>query len=425
MINNDTSGIFGGSETDRKNFVLNAAEGSIYLASTAFINPQTVLPALIIGLGGSNIVVGALSAIVYVGSFLPQIFAARYVEAQPWKKKWALTFGAVHRVILLSACGVVFLFGRDDPQRALSLFLLLYGLMQIVIGVSTPGWFDMVAKLTPPLRRGRLMGLRTSVGGAAAFLCGIVLTWLLATSRFPGGYVLAIFLAFLLQVLSLYLQSRLVESEPSPTNHRQPVVSFLGNIPRIIRENPPFRKFLSGSILLTLAAMPLGFFTVNAIRRFGADGAAIGEFTLLMVAVQVVSAFVNGYLADRFGNKTVLLIVGGALMLASITALLAPTLAWYRLVYIFLGINIGSEVSSRYNIAVEYGPALQRSTYIGLMNTILAPFYAAGIIGGVIGELLGLDAVIASGMFFSVAGLWYLIVRVRDPRMNSFSRAGA
>ena len=168
MIESDASGIFGGSETDRKNFVLNAAEGSIYLASTAFINPQTVLPALVIGLGGTNIVVGALSALVYVGSFLPQIFAARYVEAQPWKKRWALTFGAVHRIILVAACGVVFLFGRDEPQRALWLFLLLYGLMQVVIGVSTPGWFDMVAKLTPPVRRGRLMGLRTSVGGADA-----------------------------------------------------------------------------------------------------------------------------------------------------------------------------------------------------------------------------------------------------------------
>ena len=135
-----------------------------------------------------------------------------------------------------------------------------------------------------------------------------------------------------------------------------------------------------------------------------------------MVAIQVVSALVTGYLADRYGNKTALLVASVSLLGASIMAFVAPTLGWFSLVYLLLGINLGTEITARYNMSIEYGPAKKRSTYVGLMNTLLAPFYLSGIIGGILSAWIGLQGVFLLGGVSSVAGIVYLARQVREPR---------
>jgi MFS family permease len=406
----------GTSHAERKNFLLNTVEGALFVASGAFINPQTVLPALVIRLGGSNIAVGALGVLVYVGLFIPQIFAARYVETIPWKKRWALGFGGTHRLFVLVMALVILLLGTDRPSLALWLFLLLYTAMQMVVGIATPGWFDLFAKLTHPRMRGRLVGLRNSVGGMCAFVCGLCLTWILARFGFPNSYAIAFFAAFALQMASLGTQTGLEELEPSTVSPRRPFFAFLRELPDVLRSNPPFRRFIIACAMLTIATMPVSFYTVYALERFRADESSVGEFTLIMVAIQVVSSLVTGYLADRYGNKSSLLVASGSLLGASIIALVAPTLGWFRLVYLLLGINLGTEIMARYNMSIEYGPAKKRSTYVGLMNTLLAPFYLSGMIGGILSEWFGLPAVFFIGGLASVAGITYLVRNVREPR---------
>jgi MFS family permease len=264
--------------------------------------------------------------------------------------------------------------------------------------------------------RGRLVGLRNSAGGVCAFVCGLILTWIFARFVFPASFAIAMFAAFVLQMASFSMLARLQESEPSTVSPRRPFFAFLKELPGVLKSNPPFRRFICACAILTLATMPVSFYTIYALGRFQADESAIGEFTLIMVAIQVVSSLVTGYLADRYGNKSALLVASFSLLLASVTAFAAPTIGWFSLVYLFLGINLGTEINARYNMSIEYGPAKKRSTYVGLMNTLLAPFYLSGLIGGILSEGFGLPAVFIAGGLFSVAGMAYLIRNVRDPR---------
>ena len=284
----------GDSPVDRKNFLINTVEGALFVGSAAFINPQTVLPALVNRLGGSNVAVGALGVLVYAGVYFPQIFAARYVETIPWKKRWALGFGASHRALVLIMALVILFLGGSRPAVALGLFFLIYTVMQIIIGVSTPGWFDLFAKVTHPRMRGRLVGLRNSVGGICAFVCGLCLTWVLAAFAFPSSFAIVFFAAFALQMASWGAQTGLEEKEPSSVSPRRPFFAYLRELPLVLKSNPPFRRFITACAILTFATMPVSFFTVYALERFHADESAIGEFTLIMVAIQVVSALVTG-----------------------------------------------------------------------------------------------------------------------------------
>jgi MFS family permease len=404
---------------ERRNFMLNIAEGALFVASGALISPHTVLPAIVVKLGGSNVAVGAIGVIVWVGLFLPQIFSARYVETLPWKKPWAIKFGAAQRVSVLCLACALMLFGEDRQSVALVLFFLFYTLCQLLLGVTTPGWFDMFAKMTPTRKRGRLVGIRSSLGGIGAFCCGLILTWLLAGYPFPLNVAIAFFLAFVLQTGSLAVQSFLIEKEPSPTSERKPLFTYLSALPVVLRGNVAFKHFLMAAMFQIVAMMPAGFYTVYALARFQLDESVVGEFTLAIVAVQVTSALAIGHLTDKHGNKVALVLASAALLTANVLALVAPSAGWFLLVFMFLGVNLGTELLARYNIAVEYAPPEKRSMYIGLMNTVLAPFYLVGLLGGTISDLFGYTAVFWIGLAASVAGTGTMLLLVRDPRKSS------
>lgn len=400
----------------RRNYVINIFEGGSYISSSAFISVQTVLPALVARLGGSNVEVGAVGLISWIGVFLPQIFAVRYGETLPWKKPYVIWFGVAQRSVILLIGIAVFLFGAWKPWLALLLFLILYAVNQILAGIATPIWFDFFAKLTPANRRGRLVGIRTSVGGLGALLCGFLLTWFLGSFEFPTSYALAFVIGSLLQFTSVFLQAKLKETEASVTMQRREFFAFLRALPEVFRTNRDFKIFILSAVFLVVGTMPVGFFAVYALRHFNADESIIGEFTLIMVAIQIVSALVNGYIADRYGNKVALLCAGAAMAVATLWALLAPTLFLFRFVYLFLGINIGTEVMARYNISVEYGPTHRRSLYVGLMNTVLAPFYLSALVAGIISDAFGYHIMFITGLFATCVGLFLLYFRVRDPR---------
>ena len=106
-----TSQVTSVSAIERKNLVLNVVEGGLYISTTAFLSFQTVLPALVSRLGGTNVEVGMVAAIAYIGAVLPQLFAARVVETLPWKKPWAIRLGFAQRLCVLLMGLFILFFG--------------------------------------------------------------------------------------------------------------------------------------------------------------------------------------------------------------------------------------------------------------------------------------------------------------------------
>ncbi|MGA9116232.1 MAG: MFS transporter [Bacteroidota bacterium] len=402
-------------DPEGRNFRLNVAEGAVFLSGAALISSQTVVPALVARLGGSNLAVGAAGVIVWVGLFLPQIFAARYAQTLPWKKPWAIRFGLAERAAVVFLGVVVLLFGERSPEAALWLFMGGFTLMQVLLGVTTPGWFDLFAKLIPPGRRGRAAGFRNSLGGLGGFLCGLVLMWLLVGFPFPLNYACAFFGAALLQIISILIQSRLVEREPSRTAPWKSSRAYARQLAEVLRENREYRTFLSASAWLVLAAIPAGFFTVYGIRRFGAGEGAVGGFTLTLVAAQVLSSAANGVLADRAGNRVVVIGAALSMLAANLWCLAAPSLEAFHAVFLFLGVFLGSDLMARYNMSIEYGPVEERSTYIGLMNTSLSPLFLLGLAGGWASDRFGFEPLFVCGAAASLVGAALFAFRVRDP----------
>jgi MFS family permease len=401
---------------EKRNFALNIIEGALWVAGASMISATTVLPSLVSRLGGGNIAVGAVGVILWVGLFLPQIFASRYGQTFIWKKPWVIGWGITQRLVVLAIGIALFFLSVPYPQFTLWLLLILYSLNQIALGITTPVWFDFYAKLIPLRLRGRITGIRNALAGTLAFASGAILTWLLSNFSFPENYALVFFISFIFQATAILFQSRIIEDTPSKTLPFQSMREYGKQLRQVVKTNLLFRNFLIASSFTILGTMPLAFYTVYALNTFHADESIVGQFTLTIIAGHIISAPMLGYLADHFGNKLTLICTASSLLLASLVALAAPSLSWFYLVFVCIGINAGTEVMIRYNLAIEYGPLEQRSTYIGLTNTILSPLYFCGLLGGWISNTVGYHTLFILGALCSLVGISLLVYKVQEPR---------
>jgi MFS family permease len=402
---------------EKRNFMINVLEGALFIAGATFISVHTVLPSLVFRLGGGNVAVGALGVMAWGGLFLPQVFAARHVESLEWKKPWTIRLGLFARLIVGLISLVILSLAGSQPSVALALLLSFYGLMQVVLGITTPGWIDLVAKVTSVTRRGRLAGFRSSLAGGMGFGCSFVLAYLLSSFSFPDNYALAFGAAFVFQMISLAVQMRVVEATPSQVSSKKSMREFLGEIMDVLRTHHNFTRFIVAMAFLVLGTISVPFFTVHALASFGADALSVGRFTTIMVGAQVVASPLVGYLADRSGNRITLIVAASMLLIASLWAAVAPTLNWYYPVFVLLGANLGSEVMARYNIAVEFAPEKRRAVYLGMVNGILAPCYAVGMLGGWLSDHFGYHVVFIIGSLCSLVGMVLMIRNVKDPRL--------
>jgi MFS transporter, DHA1 family, multidrug resistance protein len=103
---------------------------------------------------------------------------------------------------------------------------------------------------------------------------------------------------------------------------------------------------------------------------------------------------------------------------AGATALLAPSLGAFGLVFVFFGVHVAAINVSALNVLLEFAPTpAARPTYVGLGLTSLAPVaFAAPLVGGLLADALGFRGMFVVALAFGIVGLVMLATLVRDPR---------
>ena len=398
----------------KRNFWLHVSEGAVYLSSGVLLSPQTVFPALVAKLGGDNVAVGAIPIIVYLMFYLPQIVSANYIRSSPFRKPWALKLGILQRFQILLLAIVVALFGLHSPSLALGAFFVIYVFNQVFAGLGSPVWFDLVAKTTAPNDRGKLMGIRISLGALLGFLNGFLLTILLAFLVYPLNFAAVFGFAFLLQLTSWMILRNVKEDRHSVVMPHDSIRALFVRIKSIFQSDAIFRQFLASAAFLIVGLMPTGFFVLAAIRRFHLEESYVGLFTITMVVAQIMSGTLLGLLADKKGHKASLLVCAAATASATIIALASGSSYWYFAVFFLVGINLGAEMITRYNFVERCAPESDRPLYVGIMNAWIAPFYFSAAIGGWLSDKFGYSAVFALGLTATIVGL-VLLQRIPDP----------
>lgn len=416
---------------DARNYRLGILNGFLASTGDGFFNTSVVLAGFASRLGASNTVIGLLPAIAQGGWMLPQILVAARVRALPYKlpvyrSSAGIRIGSYLAMVLITA------FLWEYPALCLGLFVAAMSINALASGVSGLPFLEVVSKTVPPQQRAAYFGLRNLGGGLLAFAAGLIVRWVLGSGlAFPYTYVLIFALATAAYTVAYTVFGK-VQEPPDEAQPASDIRQELRAIPQLLRLDAHFRAFLSVRLILAFASLADPFYTVYALRELRVPSSMLGVFLMTITGVAPLSNIVWRWVAERKGSRRIIRYSAAAAFLAPLIALglgwlFSPEQAGSEVTsgarqsqvgWLYLAVFVMSSVAAQgFNLGhtnhlLNISPPHSRSRYIGTLNTLVGLALFAPVLGGVIADKLGYDAVfwLAAGLF---ALAWWWCGRLR------------
>jgi MFS family permease len=404
--------------TLRRNTIALGLDFGLFMVGLAFVSHHTVLPAFAAQLGASNVLIGAVPAVMTAGFYLPSLFAAGHTETLPQKLPFVLRYTLLERVPPLGLAAVAFWLAEPAPRLALACVLVLLLAMAGVGGLLMPAWLDVVGRAIPVGIRGRFFAAGHLLGSVGGLLASLLTTYILATLPPPPSYGLCFLAGAACFGLSYLALTRTSEPPGAAPAAPVPFRTYLGRVATVLHRNRNFSRFLVARSLGLLGAMTTSFYAVFALRAHAVADWQVGLFTTILLGGQLLGTTVLGWVGDRCGHRLTLTVSMAASIAANLVAISAgspETLYWaFGLAGVYLA---GIQVSS-HAMLLEFAPRVsEQPTYIGLGNTALGPVtFGAPLVAGVLTDSLGFIPAFATAAAFGALALCAFTGWVRDPR---------
>ena len=394
------------SQHVRRNALAYIGESTLFGLGLVFASTTTILPEFVSRLTGSAVLVGLIISLTEGAWRIPQLLFANGLTNKPRKKIYLTRAGLIGRPAYLLMALALALGAARVPVLAVSLFFLLHTMMYLALSVDTIVWWDVLAKAIPSSRRGRVLGFSKALGGTISIGAGLLIAYLLGDSGpgFPTAYTICFAAAGGCFVLSL--ASWLFVVEPAePVDERRPTWPEYGRqILGILRCSSAFRRLVMVRLLSGFNGLALGFFGLFGIKQLGFAPSTLGIFAMVQTVSGIMAGLWFARVSERSGNHRIVQIatlVSVTGPLVALVFLVAPDLLWrplYSWTFVSIGVFQTAQFVGFANLNVDLAPPGQRSTYVGLFNTLSSLVIIWPAIGGWLlqrtsyGMLFGLTA---------------------------------
>jgi MFS family permease len=417
-----------------------------------------LLSNFLVDLHASPVVFGTLSSIPMLVN-LAQPIGAYLSERTTSRFQYCLWIYGPSRLLWLIL--VIGIFGIGWGKVSLhQLVILTLGvvLMSNASGaLGSASWLSWMAMLVPRQLRGRYFGLRNSLASLTNLVC-VPLAGL-TVSIWPGGtlqgYGVVLFVGILFGIASLICQYFKVDVNPQEQH------IFFGRFfkkSEIQRESKPLavntnsdsdnEKSLSGknsvlknsnflkfllyfSAWMFAANLSLPFFNLYMLDTLNLDVRWVTLYGSLQSGANMLMLFGWGKLADRIGNRLLLVLIGTVASTVPVLWLGIGTnfidlWLWLPLIHIFIGANWAALDLCNNNLQIEVTPFKNQSIYFAVAAAIAGLSGALGtIVGGFIAEnptFGGLGGLFILSGALRLAAVVPLFL-VQEPGRQSFSQA--
>jgi MFS family permease len=357
-----------------------------------------------------------------------------------------LTNGTSRLLWLLLVIGIAALsLGRINSHQVVMLVLVIVLLTNLSAALDSSSWLSWMATLVPRRLRGRYFGLRNSLASLTNLVC-VPLAGL-AVSKWPGGtlqgYGVVLFVGVISGMISLGCQYFQVDVNPQEQNaaamksSAQKAVSDDANNATAedsIWKNSNFLRFLLYfSSWMFAANLSLPFFNMYMLGTLNLEVSWVTFYGSLQAGANLLMLIIWGRLADKIGNRPILLVVG---MVAASVPLLWLAIGtnlidvwdlwlWLPLIHIFIGGNWAALDLCNNNLHIEVTPVKNKSIYFATTAAVGGVSGALGTtIGGFVAEnpsFGGLAGLFTVSAVFRLAALVPLMF-VQEPGRQSFTQ---
>ena len=223
-----------------RNYVLNVANGACTKLAEQLASPGLVLPWLLAAIGAPATFVAFLTPIKQVGSLLPQMAVAGWIRSLA-RRKWAWVVAGLGQAVMLCLLAAVVV--TLSPVAAGMAVLGLFLVFNVLSGIGSVAFQDVVGKTIPKGRRGRMLANRAMIGGVLTLAAA-------AYMRLGVGdpEQLELLLTLVLAAAALWAAGAgffaLIAEQPGATAGGRSMAKELALAKGLFREVPGYRRYL-------------------------------------------------------------------------------------------------------------------------------------------------------------------------------------
>ncbi|MBD2481832.1 MFS transporter [Planktothrix sp. FACHB-1365] len=379
-----------------------------------------LLTKFLVDLEVNPLQIGLLSAIPMVvnlvqplGAFLADRTTSRYRYCR-------LIYGT-SRILWLILGLAIFMISPFHPfshQILLYLTLAIISITSILGALGGSAWMSWMATLVPKKLRGRYFGLRNSASSLSNLISVPIMGMMI--SYYPlgpiRGYGVIVLLGVIMGLMSLACQyfmadvnpqiqhpieppsSIIIPLETEPVSNNSDFLSkfrIFSKIDSLIRQNSNFFIFLIYYDLWMFAVnLSLPFFSVYLLQGLKLDVSLVTLYASLQAGIYMLVLPRWGRLADRIGNRPLLLLIG---MIVSTIPLLwieahhnsFSIWVWLPLIYLFMGATWAALDLCNQNLQMALVPLRNQASYFAFTSASTGISSALGTTtGGILAQFV-------------------------------------
>ncbi len=341
-----------------------------WLAFTStFTEINTVLPGMILKVGGNQIHVGVLTAIMVGVPMLTQLVFAGYLTPKLRKKPYLL-LGVYLRVAALG--GVAWTLASFTEIEPMYVIFLVYGWMLIF---ATSGAFagisytDILGKSIAGNTRKRFFIVRQSLASVGVLFSALIVREILKRFSYPQNYQLLFTAAAVALFVAALGFVALREKPVTNRFERSSFLEILKFIPGYLREDANLRNYIIMNNLTGFATTLLPFYVVLARDTYSLGMADIGNFLLVQISGMILSNFLWSRIVKKYHFKGVIMawiIIGACLpVLALVFTAVAPE-SVFLLIFFLSGAAMSARKIAQEGVLLEISENDNRALYSGI-----------------------------------------------------------
>ncbi|PMQ01479.1 MAG: hypothetical protein CBR30_05615 [Dictyoglomus sp. NZ13-RE01] len=409
-------------EYSKKNKIIAFIDPILFINGMVFININTVIPYFLIRLSASNIHISLTNFLATLGSFLPSLFVARYVQRLKVKNRaFAKLLFTQRMIFLIFILLLPFFIKYLGNIFSIYIFILFWGIFNFFVGAYGPFYFSILDKILPYEERGRVVATGNAIGNIIALLSTYLLNIFLSKFSFPYNFMLIFLAGIIILLADAYLFYIIDEKEEETIENSLSFTEFIKYSFSFLSKDKNFRLAVTSFVFIFLSLTSISYFIVYTVRTFKVDSNVVSAFTFLSILANIVGGLSFGELSRRIGYKKVLILgtflgAFGLFIVTLIRHLYAPFIG-----YTFVMLNFNANMTIGGFLLSALAKRENIPIYMAINNTISISLSSLmHILNGLIINFLGFQFLFGICLSFILIAL-VLLIRVKEyKRENSY-----
>lgn len=405
------------------------------------VTTGVLLTNFLLALGATSVEIGLLSSIPMFVNLLQPLGA--YLSDRTTSRHWysILIFGSsrfLWVILLLLIAGV---HNSQTERHQLLIWTLGIVLVTNILGsLGSASWFSWMAALVPRRLRGRYFGVRNSAANLMNLICVPLMGWGVSTWKGGAiqGYGIVLVLGIVAGLLSLAFQCFMIDVNPQAANQEcKAIVRRDSTEPtsKWFKDANFLRFLLYYSTWMFAVNLSVPFYSLYMLDNLQLDVGLVTLYSSLTAGANLVMLMVWGKLADRIGNRPILLLIGIVVAVTPVFWLgtganSASLWIGLPLIHLLRGGTWAAMDLCVHNMQMNVAPARSQASYFAIAAAITGVSGALGTTAGgflaqlpSIGGLAGLFALSTVLRLLALLPLVFVREHCSQPLIHAWREA--